>query len=75
MAGAEELRAANEALDKDSLYHSMVAENEPVEGIFQCPKQLCKSTKVRFVQVQTRSGDEPMTTFCTCVNCEFRWKF
>ena len=25
--------------------------------------------------VQTRSADEPMTTFVTCINCGNRWKF
>lgn len=24
---------------------------------------------------QTRSGDEPMTVFCSCVTCGHRWKF
>lgn len=28
-----------------------------------------------FVQVQTRSADEPMTTFCYCNECGKRWKF
>ena len=46
---------------------------EPSEGIFQCGK--CKLWKVRFAMAQTRSGDEPMTVFCTCVNCGNRWKF
>jgi transcription elongation factor S-II len=26
-------------------------------------------------QMQTRSADEPMTTFVTCVNCGNKWKF
>jgi len=25
--------------------------------------------------MQTRSADEPMTTFVTCHNCNNRWKF
>ena len=25
--------------------------------------------------LQTRSGDEPMTVFCSCVTCGNRWKF
>lgn len=24
--------------------------------------------------MQTRSADEPMTTFVTCVNCQNKWK-
>lgn len=41
-------------------------------GMFQCGK--CKSKKTRYYQMQTRSADEPMTTFVTCVNCSNRWK-
>mmetsp|Transcript_3251 Transcript_3251/g.5932 ORF Transcript_3251/g.5932 Transcript_3251/m.5932 type:complete len:317 (-) Transcript_3251:106-1056(-) len=40
---------------------------------FQCGK--CKQRKTRYFQMQTRSADEPMTTFVTCVNCGHRWKF
>jgi transcription elongation factor S-II len=28
-----------------------------------------------FYQMQTRSADEPMTTFVTCLECDKRWKF
>lgn len=31
--------------------------------------------KTTYYQMQTRSADEPMTTFVTCVNCGNRWKF
>lgn len=40
---------------------------------FQCSK--CKERKCTYYQMQTRSADEPMTTFVTCVNCNNRWKF
>lgn len=39
----------------------------------QCGK--CKFMKVAYSQAQTRSADEPMTTFCECMNCGNRWKF
>jgi transcription elongation factor S-II len=39
---------------------------------FTCRK--CKSTKCTYYQLQTRSADEPMTTFVTCINCGTRWK-
>ena len=42
-------------------------------SILQCGK--CKMNKVHYYQLQTRSADEPMTTFCTCTNCNHRWKF
>ena len=39
----------------------------------QCGK--CKVFKVAYTQAQTRAADEPMTTFCECMNCGNRWKF
>ena len=39
---------------------------------FTCGK--CKSTACTYYQLQTRSADEPMTTFVTCTNCGKRWK-
>ena len=40
---------------------------------FKCYK--CKKRKCTYYQLQTRSADEPMTTFITCLNCGNRWKF
>ena len=39
---------------------------------FKCSK--CKSKKCSHYQLQTRSADEPMTTFVTCLDCGNRWK-
>ena len=39
---------------------------------FWCRK--CKQNKCTYYQMQTRSADEPMTTFVTCVLCNTRWK-
>tara|TARA_R110002074_G_scaffold219705_1_gene390371 strand:+ start:131 stop:580 length:450 start_codon:yes stop_codon:yes gene_type:complete len=39
---------------------------------FTCRK--CKSKQCSYYQLQTRSGDEPMTTFVTCLPCGNRWK-
>lgn len=39
---------------------------------FTCRK--CKSNKCTYYQMQTRSADEPMTTFVTCIECGQRWK-
>lgn len=36
----------------------------------RCGKRMCT-----YYQLQTRSADEPMTTFVTCVNCNNHWKF
>ena len=39
---------------------------------FTCYK--CKSKECSYYQLQTRSADEPMTTFVTCIKCGTRWK-
>ena len=49
------------------------AKKEMFDGVFKCGK--CKSKKTTYYQMQTRSADEPMTTFVTCLECEKRWKF
>lgn len=43
------------------------------DGQFTCGK--CKTNKTTYYQMQTRSADEPMTTFVRCLNCGNRWKF
>ena len=47
--------------------------DEEYEGIFKCKK--CKSKKTTYYQLQTRSADEPMTTYVTCMECDNHWKF
>jgi transcription elongation factor S-II len=42
------------------------------EGLFKCGR--CKSLKTTYYQMQTRSADEPMTTYVTCKGCGNRWK-
>ena len=51
----------------------LTAKKEVAEdGMFKCNK--CKSMKTVYYQLQTRSADEPMTTYVTCTNCDARWK-
>jgi transcription elongation factor S-II len=45
---------------------------EAATDTFTCRK--CKSNKCTYYQMQTRSADEPMTTFVTCIDCGARWK-
>ena len=57
---------------RDLVMESARAKEEDYEGLFKCGK--CKSTKTTYYQMQTRSADEPMTTFVTCSTCSNRWK-
>lgn len=41
--------------------------------MLKCGK--CKKKNCTYNQLQTRSADEPMTTFVLCNNCGNRWKF
>ena len=46
---------------------------ETATDMFKCGR--CKKRKCTYYELQTRSADEPMTTFVTCLNCGKRWKF
>jgi len=46
---------------------------EMADGLIKCRK--CKSMKTIYTQAQTRSADEPMTTFVTCFGCDGHFKF
>ena len=46
---------------------------ENITDEFKCGR--CKKNKTSYYQLQTRSADEPMTTFVRCIHCGNRWKF
>lgn len=58
--------------EKEMAAEAVKAQEEDYEGLFKCGK--CKSTKTSYYQLQTRSADEPMTTYVTCRGCGNRWK-
>ena len=62
------LLAAKKARDA-CLYQPQIDANT---DNFECRK--CGSKRCSYYQLQTRSADEPMTTFVTCINCGNRWK-
>ncbi|KAJ3309695.1 RNA polymerase II elongation factor [Boothiomyces sp. JEL0838] len=61
--------AAKEALEEATSAQPVLQTTD----MFRCGR--CKERKTTYYQMQTRSADEPMTTFVTCVNCNNRWKF
>jgi len=61
-----------EKIHKDLRKQALAAEAMNQEGFFTCAK--CKSKKTTYYQLQTRSADEPMTTFVSCLNCGKNWK-
>lgn len=70
----ESLKKELEEIKKKNLFNAQGATQErAVTDRFTCGK--CKEKKVSYYQLQTRSADEPLTTFCTCENCGNRWKF
>ncbi|KXT15432.1 hypothetical protein AC579_10584 [Pseudocercospora musae] len=70
---SEEMRKEDAALEKENMNKAMTAQEEKaISTTFQCGK--CKQQKVAYSQAQTRSADEPLTTFCECTVCGNRWK-
>lgn len=57
-------------IERDMQNHEQ--NTEGISNIFKCGK--CNKRETQYTQVQTRSADEPMTTFVTCVNCGNNWK-
>ncbi len=45
---------------------------EVEEGVLECK---CGSKRVFSFQKQTKSSDEPMTTFAQCAKCGSKWKY
>jgi len=63
----------------DAIQRKMVRDKNKYEtnieassSSFFCRK--CHKNKTAHYQLQTRSADEPMTTFVTCLNCDARWR-
>lgn len=56
-------------MDKSKYEDGLIATTD----IFKCKK--CLQTKCQYYQMQTRSADEPATTFVSCLTCGNRWRF
>lgn len=71
---SDKQRAEDEKLQKENMDKAMVPqEDKSISASLTCGK--CGQKKVSYSQAQTRSADEPMTTFCQCTVCGNRWKF
>ena len=66
-------RQRDKELEKENIKNAqMPIAEKSVSDSLKCGK--CGQKKVSYSQAQTRSADEPMTTFCECTVCGNRWK-
>uniref|UniRef100_G3TA44 Transcription elongation factor n=1 Tax=Loxodonta africana TaxID=9785 RepID=G3TA44_LOXAF len=70
---SDELKELRNAMTQEAIReHQMAKTGGTTTDLFQCSK--CKKKNCTYNQVQTRSADEPMTTFVLCNECGNRWK-
>nr|XP_020504653.1 transcription elongation factor A protein 3 isoform X8 [Labrus bergylta] len=71
---SDELKQLRNVLTQEAIReHQMAKTGGTSTDLLQCGK--CKKRNCTYNQVQTRSADEPMTTFVLCNECGNRWKF
>eukprot|EP00095_Tigriopus_kingsejongensis_P005687 maker-scaffold158_size296719-snap-gene-1.16 protein:Tk05687 transcript:maker-scaffold158_size296719-snap-gene-1.16-mRNA-1 annotation:"transcription elongation factor s-ii" len=71
---SEDVKKQRQSFIKQGIDASQLAKAEGTHtDLLQCGK--CKKRNCTYNQIQTRSADEPMTTFVYCNDCGNRWKF
>lgn len=71
---SEEMKTLRQKFTKEAINdHQMAMTSGTKTDLLKCGK--CKKSNCTYNQVQTRSADEPMTTFVYCNECGHRWKF
>ncbi|XP_031709241.1 transcription elongation factor A protein 3 isoform X3 [Anarrhichthys ocellatus] len=71
---SDELKQLRNVLTQEAIReHQMAKTGGTSTDLLQCEK--CRKSNCTYNQVQTRSADEPMTTFVLCNECGNRWKF
>jgi len=70
----DEIKKERETFIKQGINDSQLAQVEGTKtDMLKCGK--CGKRNCTYNQLQTRSADEPMTTFVLCNECGHRWKF
>jgi transcription elongation factor S-II len=71
---SDDVKKQREAFIKEGIDASRLAQVEGTKtSDLKCGK--CGKRNCTYNQLQTRSADEPMTTFVMCNECGNRWKF
>jgi len=63
-------RLMNDKMKRDKIKYEL--KPEAMTNTFKCNK--CGSRETSYYEVQTRSADEAMTQFITCLGCSNHWK-
>nr|XP_002120544.1 transcription elongation factor A protein 1 [Ciona intestinalis] len=71
---SDEMKKKREEYEQQNIKDHQMSVNEGTKtDMFVCGR--CKGRACTYNQLQTRSADEPMTTFVFCTECGNRWKF
>lgn len=71
---SDEMKNLRERFVKEAINDAQLATVQGTKtDLLKCGK--CKRRNCTYNQLQTRSADEPMTTFVLCNDCGHRWKF
>ncbi|XP_065332142.1 transcription elongation factor S-II [Cloeon dipterum] len=71
---SNEMKNLREKFTKEAINDAQLAQVEGTKtDLLKCGK--CGKRNCTYNQMQTRSADEPMTTFVLCNECGNRWKF
>jgi transcription elongation factor S-II len=71
---SDEMKSIRDKFIKEGINDSQLAMNQGTKtDLMKCNK--CGKRDCTYNQLQTRSADEPMTTFVLCNACGNRWKF
>ncbi|CAH1645073.1 unnamed protein product [Spodoptera littoralis] len=71
---SDEMKKLREKFIKEAIDDAQLATVQGTKtDMLKCGK--CKKKNCTYNQLQTRSSDEPMTTFVLCNECGNRWKF